>query len=235
MSILKHRSYLIGCALAICLLLICAGCTEAESKSVFLYAEPNTFEVTNAKGDCLSSVEGQTGGDIEVLSTVSQSDSVSIVEIPYSDSFTFANLGEGDQSYGVNSDMDRAVGDFFQASGKGMETIEIAPSGQIALSGDDFSFSAFGTLRCEELGDLGCVTIRSVSAGSALIRFDAENSTISFEGLSTEFTFLTIGGKVEAREVDLKLTTGSGVIDFSDIANGVIAITEDGDTRTISL
>ena len=63
----------------------------ATPKSVYLYIEYGETKVYNADGAHIDCTNEPVDGDMEIINIVGQNEFGYMVEVPYSDSFTFVN------------------------------------------------------------------------------------------------------------------------------------------------
>lgn len=207
----------------------------ATPKSVYLYIEYGETKVYNADGAHIDCTNEPVDGDMEIINIVGQNEFGYMVEVPYSDSFTFVNSESKKNKYGVRSNLDPTKGTEYIVSGLGIQKVTISPSGKVVIIGDNCSFEVFGNMKVNSLGSHGSVRLSGVAEDGAEIEFDKTSEIISFDGITSALMFMTIGGNIHANSIALP-NPGCGTISISNLSDGIITIVdESGNSQTISI
>lgn len=224
-------------ALVCMLSLLLAGC--GEERTLVITASGGEFSVTSAGGKSLQYADDAFSGDMTVYDQRSwdlgyQGDRqyLHLLEVPYSKSFTYQCGGTSSQRFGIVTDPAMAAGSpeyrEYSVHGDGLETITLAPNGEMAATGSEGLIVAAFSLRCDALGDHGFVRFSGMIGDSASVQPDEETSRISFSGFLPGDCVLSYAGEVSSHWVTVTLEAGSGTLDLSDVANGVLTLKEDG-------
>lgn len=209
-------------------LLICAGC--GEDRTVLLTVSDGDFQISNSQGKTLT-YDGGFSGEMKLISQYYLAEAREdrtgeyTLEVPYSETFTYQGEPGERRSFSVFVSSDQRSWEY-AVSGTGLEEVVLSLTGEITLTGSDMEFQLFLSLPCTGLGKHGCVRLRGWGGDKVTVK--ATESGIEFSGLAPEGAWLSYAGAVENPYVDLDLEVGNGTLDFSQIAEGVITVTEDG-------
>ena len=221
---------------SLALLIALTGC-NTEEQTIGLSARGDSFDISNAEGETVSCRGGDFSGDMDLINQqifedVSESADRYLLEVAFSDSFTYQCEGDGGQLFGIVSDpnLDVSSEGYFEytVSGIGMETITVTPDGEMTFSGNDAFADIAGSMPCETLGEHGFIRLSIGTAETATVSIDAENSKIHFSGLSAGDLVFSYGGTASNSLLMVELSAGSGSIDFSELDSGQIILAEDG-------
>ena len=220
----------------ITLLIAFSGC-NGKRQTIGLSVRGNNFDISNTEGETVNCRNGGFSGDMDlinqqVLEEPSGSADRYLLEVAFSDSFTYQCEGDGGQLFGIVSapNLDVSSEGYFEytVSGIGMETITVTPDGKMTFSGNEAFADIAGSMPCENLGEHGFIRLSAGTTETATVSIDVENSKIHFSGLSAGEMVLSYAGTVSNSLLTVELSAGSGSIDFSELDMGQIILAEDG-------
>lgn len=221
---------------SLALLAVLAGC-HAEEQTIGLTARGNSFDISNTEGETISCRSGDLSGDMDlagqqVIQDASALADRYLLEVAFSDCFTYQSDSGGGQLFGIVSDPElnvSAPGYFeYTISGDGIETITISPNGELTFSGNDAWAEIACSMPCDSLGEHGFIRLSAGTTETAEVRVDAENGKIHFSGLSVGDIALSYAGAESDPWLAIELSAGSGSIDLSRLDAGQMIVAEDG-------
>lgn len=202
---------------------------EAPASVSFL-AYKVAFELTNAQGQTLSYDGTAVSGAMELLEQSEMSDAsgteIFYAQLPYSEHFTCRLPEELAQDRQWGFDMTEIHRTYFTARGVGnVDSIEYDAAGDLYVAGDAGSALDLTIgMPDSSLGERGWVRLE-IKSGEEEVRLEARGNTLSYSGLEAGDISLSYGGGLfSGQGVTLKLTSGSGTLDISNIANGEVSV-----------
>lgn len=237
------KRYQVVC-LTLCLLLplfLLAGCGEGN---LLLNVSGEGFTVTNAEGRSMEYADGAFSGDMTVndqqTTDVGPQGFAHFLTVPYSGSFTYQCKGVRHQSFGIMTELDRGPGDpdcnQYSVTGSGLDDITITPDGEMTAAGYGGFMTASFSMPCAALEAHGFVSFSGAIGASASVQPYAETGLIRFSGFLPGDCTLSYAGAAAEPLLTVTLEVGSGTIDLTGLAGGVLTIQEDGcEVRSIDV
>lgn len=211
--------------LLICLLPFAISRNRSPSDPVSLCVSDVPFSVTDDRGRALVYENGFSGA-LEPISQQHVAGTQNLyglfyLEVPYSRHFTFQALAQGKSQYGITlwNGSNRLE---YSVSGTGMEEAKLSVDGEIALSGENMDFTVFFTLPCEGLGQVGCIRFSATAQEKASFRVRGDR--LIFSGVTPGYASVSYAGLTSNPHVPLELPQADGQLDFSNIAQGELAL-----------